>query len=85
MEQLNDLKNLWILNVMIYDLAYEYGICYLGKYGIAQTFAHIETTNTTCIEIARVLSLNYRADYIIVGVIPDSKVVGKHDSLRYIF
>lgn len=80
MEQLNELKNLWVLNVMIM-----YGISYLGKYGIAQTFADIETTNTTWIEIARVLSLNYRADYIIVGVIPDSKVVGKHDSLRYIF
>lgn len=50
MEQLNELKNLWILDVMIYDLAYEYGISYLGKYGIAQTFADIETTNTTWIE-----------------------------------
>lgn len=43
-EQLNELKILWILNVTIYDLAYERGISYLGKYGIAQTFADIETT-----------------------------------------
>lgn len=85
MEQLDELKNLRVPNVMIYDLAYEYGISYWGKYEIAETIADIETMNTTWIEIARVLGLNYRADYIIVGVIPDSKVVGKRDSLRYIF